>query len=212
MTLAGGFKRPAQVTESAPTRRRGGDLTAAPRVGHRAGNDAGRTSRDGPRPVLSGPSARHARPRRDNGGMALTATEPPARLDPGLLDLEAYEVVARPLTTEAAIERAQRWSALLAESPPPVGVNPTSRKVWAALLDQGPLTTRELALMFEPAPRQHRPGVDPVEAGRACQHRPRTALPGPRELPALRRRRPSRPLGAALQGTSPPEQSERPGR
>ena len=89
--------------------------------------------------------------------MALTATEPSIRLDPGLLDLEACEVIARPLTTEAAIERALRWSALLAEYPPPVGLNPTSRKVWAALLDtQGPLTSRELALMLN----RHRGNID----------------------------------------------------
>ena len=74
-----------------------------------------------------------------------------------MLDLEAYEIEFKPVSPEAAIERALRWSALIAEHPPPEGVNAITRIVWAALLDVGgPMTTQDLATMFQ----RHRGSID----------------------------------------------------
>ena len=81
--------------------------------------------------------------------MALT------KADPTLLEPQPYQIVW--LTPQAEIERVKRWTALLSEYPPPQGVNDTTRKVWAALLDAPrPMTSRQLADMF----RRHRGNID----------------------------------------------------
>ena len=86
--------------------------------------------------------------------MALTTLHP-AAVDPTLLEAPAYEIVR--LTPQAEAERIKRWTTLVAQYPPPPNANPTTRKVWAALLDSPqPMTSQELALMLG----RHRGNID----------------------------------------------------
>ena len=85
--------------------------------------------------------------------MALTATQ----IDLSLVDEHDYEIVLKPISPEATVERACRWSALVAEHPPPEDASATTRKVWAVLLDMGvPITTKDLATIL----RRHRGNID----------------------------------------------------
>ena len=89
--------------------------------------------------------------------MAITEIHTPDRLDPAMLDLEAFEIEYKSPDIDEAVERAWRWSALVAEHPPPQGCNEITRRVWAALLDAGiPMTTQQLATMLH----RHRGNID----------------------------------------------------
>ena len=89
--------------------------------------------------------------------MALPATlQPLVGIDPALAE-PTYEVILRPIASEADLERLQRWAELEQRYPPPPRSRPTTRRVWLALLDSDqPLTSQDLAAMLG----RHRGNID----------------------------------------------------
>ena len=116
--------------------------------------------------------------------MALTATlQPLVGIDPALAE-PTYEVILRPIASEADLERLQRWAELEQRYPPPPRSRPTTRRVWlraarlrSAAHQPGPRGHAR------PTPRQHRPRPH------AAQRR-RTSPSGARPAPRLPRGRP----------------------